>query len=150
MCILCRKSSQNITHYCTWGENEKHFIKKHYEQNPNPDSCICKAHLIEARRMWAIADYTPKWKTSHGTLINTCIVANCQSNTKLVAPKFDTIENIEANIGVKSTPENPLLLCAKHYIAVYRQLNLARPCASCGAMPKQDTYFVHVIHQMPV
>ena len=91
--------------------------------------------------MWAIADYTPKWKTSHGTLINTCIVANCQSNTKLVAPKFDTIENIEANIGVKSTPENPLLLCAKHYIAVYRQLNLARPCASCGAMPKQDTYF---------
>ena len=69
MCILCRKSSQNIMHYCTWGENEKHFIKKHYEQNPNPDSCICKAHLIEARRMWAIADYTPKWKTSNGTLI---------------------------------------------------------------------------------
>ena len=80
-------------------------------------------------------------ETSHGTLINTCIVANCQSNTKLVTPKFDTIENIEANIGVKSTPENPLLLCAKHYTAVYRQLNLARPCASCGAMPKQDTYF---------
>ena len=88
-----------------------------------------------------IADYTPKWKNSHGTLINTCIVANCQSNTKLVAPKFDTIENIEANIGVKTTPENPLLLFAKHFTAVYHQLNLARPCASCGAMPKQDTYF---------
>ena len=114
------------------------IIKKHYEQNPNPDSCICKAHLIEARRMWAIADYTPKWKTSHGTLINTCIVADYQSNTKLVAPKFDSIENIEANIGVKSPPENPLLLSAKHYIAVYRQLNLTRPCANCGAIPKQD------------
>ena len=93
--------------------------------------------------MWAHPNYKPKWKPNEGypDLRRTCIYPKCQETNKLISPNFDTVENIESNLGIKSRSDCPLLLCAKHYTALYRQLNMAQPCASCGVMPKQGTSF---------
>ena len=67
---------------------------------------------------------------------STCIFPECQDIIKLISPKFDSLENYELAIGVKSSPEKPFLICSKHYAVLYRQLNTPQPCASCGVLPK--------------
>ena len=59
----------------------------------------------------------------------------------IISPKFHSVENCELAIGVKSSPEKTFLLCSKHYVVLYRQLNTPEPCANCGVLPKQGTCF---------
>ena len=51
--------------------------------------------------------------------------------------KCDSIESLEGTIGVNWTSETHLLLCPKHYVVLYRQLNTVQACVTCGVMPKQ-------------
>ena len=86
-------------------------------------------------------DFIRKWKSRDKVNTNMkhrCLFSDCQETDKLIAPRFDTVE---LEIGVQSTPENPLLLCPKHYTALHHTLNAIQPCASCGITPKQGTNF---------
>ena len=87
--------------------------------------------------MWANPEFVPKWKTKDTSpeitsYTPTCIFRECHERKKLISPKFDSVENCELAIGVKSSPETPFLLCSKHYAVLYRQLNTSQPCANCG------------------
>ena len=96
--------------------------------------------------MWANPEFVPKWKTKNTSpeitsYTPTCIFPECHERKKLISPKFDSVENCELAIGVKSSPETPFLLCSKHYTVLYCQLNTPQPCANCGVLPKQGTCF---------
>ena len=96
--------------------------------------------------MWANPEFVPKWKIKDTSpeitsCTSTCIFPECQEIKKFISPKFDSLENYELAIGVKSSPEKPFLICSKHYAVLYRQLNTPQPCASCGVLPKQGTCF---------
>ena len=93
-----------MSHYSAWGSKEREFIKKFITSKLSPDSCICKAHHTEAKRMWENPQYIPKWKTPGNSSENTeytCIFPECQEINKLISPKFDTVENIERAVGLK-------------------------------------------------
>ena len=133
-----------MSHYAVCGENEREFIKKHASIELVPQSCICKAHLIEAKRMWGNPEYIPKWKSSDRSFAIVkykCLFSDCQEIDKLISPKFDTVQNMELAIGAQSTADSPLLLCPKHYTTLYRQLHATQSCVSCGIRPKQGTSF---------
>ena len=93
--------------------------------------------------MWGNPTFIPKRKSSDAAIANTrkCLFSDCQERDRLVFPKFDSAHNLEAEIGVQSTPEKPLLVCPKHYSALYRQLHGSEPCACCGIKPKQRKCF---------
>ena len=132
-----------MSHYGVCGENEREFIKKHATKEPAFDSCICKAHQTEAKRMWNNPTFIPKWKSSDAAFANThkCLFPDCQERERLVFPKFDSAHSLEEEIGVQSSPDNPLLVCPKHYSALYRQLHGSEPCACCGIKPKRGKCF---------
>ena len=52
-----------MSHYAVYGENEREFIRKHASKEPAPDSCLCKAHQTEAKRMWTNPNFIPKWQS---------------------------------------------------------------------------------------
>ena len=52
-----------MSHYIAFGDSERDFIKRHTKLDLAPESCICKAHQIDAKRMWDDPQYVPKWKT---------------------------------------------------------------------------------------
>lgn len=54
-----------MSHYGACGDNEKEFIKKHAGIEPATGGCICKAHQIEAKRIWANRHSIPKWKAGN-------------------------------------------------------------------------------------
>ena len=132
-----------MSHYSVFGDNEREFVNKHANTEPAPDSCICKAHLIEAKRMCENLDFIPKWKSRNKVNTNMkhrCLFSDCQETDKLIAPRFDTVE--------KRLVSNQLLrihycyICPKHYTALHCTLNAIQPCASCGITPKQGTSFM--------
>ena len=73
--------------------------------------------------MWANPEFVPKWKIKDTSpeitsCTSTCIFLECQEIKKFISPKFDSLENYELAIGVKSSPEKPfviIILCSKHY-----------------------------------
>ena len=73
---------------------------------------------------------------------------NAMRGKKLISPKFDSVENCELAIGVKSSPEKPFLLCSKHYAVLYRQLNTPQPCANCGVL--NDLIHAEITKQIKV
>ena len=130
-CFLCGKSSNYYTHFESWSIEEKNFITQHLGSTPPPSSCICQAHQKEAKRNHSKVDYTPKWKKLTGEVkeksdkkVTYCIHPQCSAastEVKLITPSFEAIDNLEAALHVKSSPEHPLVLCSKHYHEVYRQ-----------------------------
>ena len=84
-----------MSHYAVCGENER--IKKHVSKEPAPDSCACKSHQIEAKRMSTNPTYIPKWKSSGTACIaikHKCLFSDYEEREKLVSPKFDSAQNI--------------------------------------------------------
>ena len=71
-------------------------MKKHMSSEPAPDSCICKTHQTEAKRMWANPEFVPKWKIKDTspeiTSCTSCIFPECQEIIKLISPKFYSLE----------------------------------------------------------
>ena len=91
-CVLC---GPHMSHYSVFGDNEREFA------NTAPDSCICKVHLIEAKRMCGNLDFIPKWKSSDKVNTNMnhrCLFSDCQETDKLISPIFDT----KLEIGVSN------------------------------------------------
>ena len=91
--------------------------------------------------MWGNPYYVPRWKSDQFPVSmqqSKCIIPEYQEVHKLISPQFDSSENIELAIGMKATPEMPLLLCSKHYVGLHRQFK-TRSGANCGAIPKQVT-----------
>ena len=76
-CILCGKLSVHMTHFAALGDKEREFIEQHTTNlDSQPDSCLCKAHRAEAKRMWANSQYVPKWSSvspSVGVKQNQCV-----------------------------------------------------------------------------
>ena len=113
-CVLCGKSNDYYSHYIAWGECEKEFIRKHCKSEPDSSSCI---HQKEAK-----CSHPPKCK-SHSQWITSvapaekeqCIYPSCQEDSKLIAPSFASITDIEAFLDVKSSDDHPLILCTRHY-----------------------------------
>ena len=52
-----------MSHYAFCGENEREFIRKYVSKEPALDSCLCKAHQTEAKRMWTNPNFIPKWQS---------------------------------------------------------------------------------------
>ena len=63
-CTLCGGSNVYVSHYAACGDKEKEFTKKHHGEELAADSCFCKAHLLEAKRMWCKPNFVPKWANS--------------------------------------------------------------------------------------
>ena len=75
-----------MSHYTVFGDNEREFVNKHANTEPAPDSCICKAHLIEVKRMCGNLDFIPKWKSRDKVNTNMkhrCLFSDCQETDKL-------------------------------------------------------------------
>ena len=84
-CVLCGRPSAHMSHYSVFGDNEREFVNKHANTEPAPDSCICKAHLIEAKRMCGNLDFIPKWKSRDKVNTNMkhrCLFSDCQETDK--------------------------------------------------------------------
>ena len=145
-CTLCGKQDGYYTHFESWAKEEKEFITQHLGNNLSPDSCICKAHKVEAKRYHSQEGYTPKWRgqVTSGKAVQQCIYPDCSATStkeKLITPAFQSLENFEAALQIQSGPERPFILCSKHYHTLYKQFNSPQPCASCGLRPKTGTRF---------
>ena len=89
-----------MSHYATFGDNEREFIERHVSVDLAPESCICKAHQTEAKRLWADPSSTPKWKSDGSPVDVTCIIPECEVVHKLISLRLDATENIESVIGI--------------------------------------------------
>ena len=137
---MCTLPEVKHSHEPLFGDSGREFVKGHTKVDLAPESCICKAHQIEAKRIWGNPYYVLKWKSDQFQVSmqqSKCIVPEYQEVHTLISPQFDSIELV---IGIKATPETPLLLCSKHYVGLHRQFKI-RSCANCGAIPKQGTCF---------
>ena len=66
---LCNSECKTITRYKNWRDKEQIFIQQHYGQVLSPESKLCKRHQLEAMRYHSKADYVPKWKKVHKSLV---------------------------------------------------------------------------------
>ena len=139
------------THLMTWKAEEKAFLFHHYGRELAEDSCICQADHLEAKRNHCNPSYSPKWKKQkqsvNVTTTKHCVHPSCSAssvNTKLTTPAFESIENLEALLGITSNSEQPFLLCQQHYQELYRKVHTPKPCACCGAKPKFGNPFLGI------
>lgn len=134
------------SHLGTLSEDVKSFFSKHLGASLEDNDCICKCHLVEARRNITKDDYTPKWtkkQKSHATKL--CLHPECSTPQERVnAVSFTSKTTISATLGLTNIPENEdTHLCIHHYQLLYRTLRKQSsvPCAACGAKPLWDTQF---------
>ncbi len=145
-CILCGRRERYTSHFKNWGEQAKRFLVQHLGRTPPSDSCICRKHLLEAQRHHNSATFVPKWKESTSLRANStkkCINPSCTQGQcdKLINPAFESVDKLEAVFGVKSSEDNPFLVCQRCYNELYQIFHSPTPCASCGATPKAGTRF---------
>ena len=121
-CALCGKTD---TYFMNWKPEEKAFVARHYKNELADNICICRADHLEAKRNHSNHNYLPKWKKQEQVTVTAkcCIYPDCSVNTKLIAPAFESIDNLEALISVQSSSENPFLVCQQHYHAGTVQKN---------------------------
>ena len=140
-CILCGSKDKQMSRYINWGSTERKFLSTYLDSTPSENSFIYKSHLMEARRHHNNPDFIPKWKPSpRGILkpLKTCVNPKCIEpvHEKLIKPSFASTAELEEILGVKSSADNPLVLCRYCYNVLYHQTHPSKPCASCGAIPK--------------
>ena len=51
------------------------------------------------------------------------VYTQCLATEKLIHASFEETENLEAALGITSSPDNPLLLCRDHYNEAYRKFH---------------------------
>ena len=142
-CSLCGRYNPPYLHYGAWGDAEREYLKKHWDNEPDHDSCICKAHYKEAKRTHP-PGFIPQWKklvmpTKHLTDRPHCMFPYCLSDSKLITPST-SLSELQDTLHVSSNHQQNFL-CKKHYSQLYNQLNIPRSCASCGARAKTGTCF---------
>ena len=98
-CYLCGKSNLQYSHYGAWGENEKDFLKQHWDDEPAPSACICIAHHKEAKRSHH-PGYIPKWSKKSRNVDNnkSCVYPFCEAKEKLIKPSFAPMEEIKSKV----------------------------------------------------
>ena len=140
-CIVCGKSCPYYTHYGTWDDEEKDFLRRHWGAEPKHSDCLCIAHHREAQRNHSSPGYIPKWsKTSSSKRTQvSCMYPSCSSTGKLITPSFAPASELQAELQAPSE-QSSLLVCPNHYQVLYRQFN-RKPCASCDIRPKAGTTF---------
>ncbi len=141
-CVLCGKSSTYYSHYDAWSEDEKAFLRKYWDAELDPSSCICAAHQKEAKRPHPTG-YTPKWSkivTQKEETMKTCMHPSCSSTEKLITPSFASFHELRDKLKVQCSEDQQLLLCSRHYQELYRKFS-SHPCASCGIKPKLGCSF---------
>lgn len=110
-CTKCGKSCTYYSHYNAWSEIEKAFLRKHWETELDPSSCICTAHQKEAKRSHP-PGYTPKWSnmtTQKEEVVKVCTHPSCSSTEKLITPSFASFQELRDALKVQCR-ENQLAL----------------------------------------
>lgn len=107
-CILCGRRARYTSHFRNWGEQEKRFLVQHLGRTPPSYSCVCNKHLLEAQWHHNSATFIPKWKEGASLRVNPtrkCINPRCTQGQcdKLINPTFESIDRLEAVIGVKAS-----------------------------------------------
>ena len=120
-CILCGKSSA-YSHFEAWSDVEKHFLKKHWNKEVDPSSCICVAHQKEAKRLHH-PDYIPKWSnivvSPTQVDVKVCMYPSCTSTAKLIAPSFAPLCKLKDALQIKCGEDTQILICSRHYHELY-------------------------------
>ena len=145
-CALCGQAITAVTHFGAWGTAEKLFITKHLGKELPPNSCICRAHHIEAKRHSSQDEYTPKWKKIAQPVecVLVCSYPQCSvtaHDARLIEPSFQSPAVIKLALNISSSQDH-LILCPKHYVEAHRKLASPQCCASCGMKPKRGTQFI--------
>lgn len=146
VCRLCGTSVKHSyhTHFGTYSNELKAFITKHLDEVPKDSDCICKSHLIEAKRYILKDNYIPKWRNEPPSTCMTqkrCSHPDCSTpHEKVTTVSFANEAQIQDILGI-TTEKN--LFCKYHYQVVYRTFRKksSAPCAACGATPLWDTQF---------
>ena len=138
-CVLCKKMQPRYYHYCSLTSSEQSFLNKHHESTIANGSCICRSHVVEAKRQRSDPEYIPAWKQSGQassnplTVVPACMYTGCLiTEGPLITPSKDTKPIFAEALNVTGT----ISLCETHYQMIYRQSHKPDPCAGCGAMPK--------------
>ena len=133
----------------------KHFLE------PDSSSCICVAHQKEAKLSHP-PNHIPKWITSVAPVEKKqCIYPSCQEDSKLIAPSFASITDIEAFLDVKSSDDHPLLLALsyatsnKNFILKYfrcrdgkrteTRIGMEGICITHSCIPLYTVYMQHIM-----
>ena len=146
-CRLCGLSLSHIyhAHFGTFSEEVRAFFCNHLG-TVLEDDCICKCHVIEAKRNITKDEYTPKW-TKQQRCPNTakcCLHPECSTpHEKVNAVSFTSKALIGATLCCTVPEAEDAYLCINHYQLLYRTLRKQSsvPCAACGAKPLWDTQF---------
>ena len=80
-CILCKKMQPRYNHFGALSDNEQKFIQVHYYGSDiSRGSCICRAHVAEAKRHCSDPLYIHVWKNNGSdTVVNTGKICQVQS-----------------------------------------------------------------------
>ena len=122
-CFLCKKKQPRYDHFCSLSSGEQRFLQQHSESDIPVSSCLCRAHIKEAKRNRSDPEYIPVWKrsTSSHLLHNTqCTYSNCTSTLreKIIIPSVETQATFADILNVQGS----VALCETHYHSLYRQL----------------------------
>ncbi|SMN12415.1 hypothetical protein SPBRAN_865 [uncultured Candidatus Thioglobus sp.] len=135
-CFLCKKKQPRYDHFCSLSSGEQRFLQQHLESDIPNSTCLCRAHIKEAKRNRSDPEYIPVWKRS-SLLQDTqsvCTYSNCAATLreKIIIPSAETQAIFAQLLNVQGS----VALCETHYHSLYRQLHKPNSCAGCGANPK--------------
>ena len=74
-CVLCGQPINSVTHFEFWGRPEKNFVTTHLGKEIPLNSCICRSHLLEAKRHSSDDSYVPKWKKRPAVTLRSLFLA---------------------------------------------------------------------------
>ena len=95
---------------------------QHVVKTPSDSSYMHKKCKLEAKRYHDTHHYVPKWKrhfTATSKQTRKCMHPQCLATEKLIHASCEDTENLEAALGIISSPDNLLLLCRDHYIGCF-------------------------------
>ena len=142
-CYLCGKKQKRYCHLNALEEQHQEFIQRYLTVDDVPgDSCICRAHQMEAMRHLNDACYVPKWKKSDNGHILKCTYPECQASSdrdRVVVP-LESTKTLFSKVP-NTDLSHVQALCDKHYQTLYRQAHAPSPCAGCGARPKAHNHY---------
>ena len=148
-CTLCGKYSVHQIQFQSLCEKERSYITQHYGEELPPNSRVCKAHHIEAKRRLSsgTSNDRPKWvkqavsqTAEPKPITGMCAYPQCLDTQKLIAPSFEAMSVIKAALPVQTNIDQPFVLCPSHYLKLYKHFKVSS-CAGCGATPKKGTCF---------
>ena len=127
-------------HFCTLTNSEQGFLQRHFGEIAS-SSCICRSHIVEAKRHRSDPEYIPVWKGRSETPRTEakCMYPECNvtgaggvAGDRIIKPSQEKLPAFAQVLNV----QGDVSLCETHYHTIYRHLHKPDPCAECGARPK--------------